>query len=119
MLQRAGWVDGPTHPRDHDDALTYQRYRQPLALPAGYWTGPGELRLAKAAASNAEPGMYGWTDALARWRRADRRRREYRIFSTVQSMDAMGNVTTLESGPEQPQENVPIPVDGNKTLVVG
>jgi hypothetical protein len=34
-------------------------------------------------------------------------------------MDAMGNVTTLESGPEQPQENVPIPVDGNKTLVVG
>jgi hypothetical protein len=28
----------------------------------------------------------------------------------------MGNVTTLESGPEQPQENVPVPV-GNQPIV--
>jgi hypothetical protein len=60
--------------------------------------------------------MYPWEDALERWQRVDRRKREYRIFSSVQSMDAMGNVTTLESGPEQPQENVPVPV-GNQPIV--
>jgi hypothetical protein len=60
--------------------------------------------------------MYDWQTALARWERVDRRRREWRSFSSMQSMDAMGNITTLETGPEQPQDRVPLPI-GNQPIV--
>ena len=29
VMQRAGWVDGPTHPRDRDGAVIWQRYLRP------------------------------------------------------------------------------------------
>ena len=34
-MQRAGWVDGPSHPRDRDGAVVFQRYLRPLSLPPG------------------------------------------------------------------------------------
>jgi hypothetical protein len=106
--QRATWVDGPTHPRDRDQAVIFQRYLRPLSLPPGYWQGPGELRLAKAAATNAEPGMYPWADAVARWERIDRRQRDYGSMQVVQTHDAMGNVVASEASPERPFAFAPL-----------
>ncbi len=99
VLQRAGWVDGPSHPRDRDRAVVFQRYLRPLSLPAGYWKGPGELRLAKAAASNAEPGMYPWADAVERFERIDRRQRNYGSMQVLQAHDGLGNVIAEERSP--------------------
>jgi hypothetical protein len=107
VAQRAGWVDGPSHARDRDGAVVFQRYLRPLALPAGYWKGPGELRLAKAAASNAAPGMYPWQDACERWQRIDRRQRNYGRMQVVQTHDAMGNVVAEAKSPERPFEFAP------------
>jgi hypothetical protein len=78
-----------------------------------------EQWVAKAAASNAEPGMYPWGDAVARWERVDGRRREWRSFSAVLTMDAAGNVTVVERGPESPQESVPAMLDRSQSIVVG
>jgi len=107
VMQRAGWVDGPTHPRDRDGAVVFQRYLRPLSLPPGYWKGPGELRLATAAASNAAPAMYPWQDALERWLRIDRRQRNWGAMEVVQTHDSMGNVIAERRSPETPGEFAP------------
>jgi hypothetical protein len=107
VMQRAGWVDGPSHPQDHDRAVIFQRYLRPLSLPAGYWKGPGELRLAKAAASNAEPGMYPWRDALERWERVDRRQRPYIHMQVTQTHDSRGNVLSESKSPPVASEFLP------------
>jgi hypothetical protein len=96
----------PGHPRDHDDALIFQRYLGPLSLPPGYWKGPGELRLAKAAASNAEPGIYPWGDALERWQRVDRRQRNWGSMEVAQRHDSIGNVIAEQRSPETASEYV-------------
>jgi hypothetical protein len=75
LMQTAGWVPGPSHPRDRDGAVVFQKYERPFLLPEGYWGAkfPPELRLAAAQAAGAGPALIDWETAVQRWQRLDRR----------------------------------------------
>jgi hypothetical protein len=107
VMQRAGWVPGPEHPRDRDGARLFERYERPLSLPPGYWNRTAaELRLGIAAASGAGPGLYPWADAVARFERIDRRQRNYVAGQVVRRLDGLGNVVAEEHSPETATEFV-------------
>jgi hypothetical protein len=108
LLQRCGWLSGPTHPRDTEGALIFQRYLRPLSLPPGYWQQtPAELRLGRAQAAGAGPGLYDWQDAVQRFEHIDRRQRNYASMQVLRTHNWMGNVLAEERGPETVGEFAP------------
>jgi hypothetical protein len=101
--------------RDRPGVRPFEAYEKPPPLTVVPRVAR-ERHLAAAVAAGAGPGLIDWPTAVSRWERVDRRRREWRSFSSRQSMDAWGNITTLESGPEQPQDRVPVPI-GSQPIV--
>jgi hypothetical protein len=107
VAQRAGVIDGPSHPRDVEGAQVFQKYWKPLLLPGRYRVGPGETRLARAVASGAQPGMYSWESALERFERWNRTQKSYAPMNVTTVRDSMGNVIAEDRGPESAGEFVP------------
>jgi hypothetical protein len=107
LMMKAQWIPGPDHPRDKLGARTYMAYRHPLRLPT--IKGPAGLQrhLAAAAAAGAEPGLYSWPDAVARWERLDRMQRNYSPGQVVTRFDGYGNTLSVDRGPESATEFAP------------
>jgi hypothetical protein len=114
LLQKAGLVDGPTHPRDRTDARTYEAYKAPHQLAGIKGPVPLPRHLAAAVAAGAGPGLYGWGDACARARALDRR--QYRPIEVITRHDGLGNVVASAASEPKPMNDADYNVS-TKSLV--